>query len=291
MQTNVATLEEPTARHQGLIGDAVPAESSRGEWSRVKRGAILFAVAASLMCYASPAAGKGNIPTRAYAVITGPGLSHPIVFVAPWRKSVGGFSAGEGDLFLGLAGASGALPAGRLQTEAGHYIPSGVLPIDEVPSRAARGPRYRLTWFRDGVKDVAKQNIYPYAPSGLPLVYTFPSSRRALIVLFGRFQDPAHLWTGWGRATSFDLKNTLQFYGLPPVAPAVAAGQGNGPTSSVPTDAPSASPTTESVAPAPQAGPVLAVVLAAVLLAVLSTAFLWIQRRSRETDAVPGVEA
>jgi hypothetical protein len=251
----------------------------------VKRGAILCAVAASLMCYASPAAAKGNIPARAYAVITGPGLSHPIVFVASWRESVGGFSAGEGDLFLALAGRTGALPAGKLQTEAGDYIPWGVLPIDEVSSKAARGPRYRLTWFRDGVKDVARQNIYPYAPSG-PLVYTFPSSRRALIVLFGRFQDPAHLWTGWGRATSFELKNTLQFYGLPTVAPAVAAGQGNGPTSSVPTDAPSAI-STGSVARASLARPVLAVALAAViLLAVLSTAFLWIRRRTRALPAV-----
>jgi hypothetical protein len=257
----------------------------------VKRGAILFAIAASLVWYASPAVAKGTIPTRAYAVITGPGLPHPIVFVAPWKESVGGFSTGEGDLFLGLAGGTGALPAGKLQTEAGDYIPSGVLPIDEVPSRATRGPRYRLTWFRDGVKDVAKQNIYPYAPRG-PLMYTLPSSRRALIVLFGRFQDPAHLWTGWGRATSFDLKYALQFHGLPTVAPAVAAGQGNGPTSGIPTDAPSATPTAGSVTPLAQAGSVLAVVLAAViLLAVLPTAFLWIRRRSRESDAVSGVEA
>lgn len=258
----------------------------------MKRGAILFAVAASLVCWASPAAAKGNIAARAYAVITGPGLSHPIVFVAPWKESVGGFSAGGGDLFLGLAEASGALPAGKVQSGGeGDYIPSGVLPIDEVPSTAARGPRYRLTWFRDGVKDVAKQNIYPYAPD-LPLVYTFPSSRRALIVLFGRFQAPAHLWTGWGRATSFDLKNTLLVRGLPTVAPAVAASQGNGPDSSVPSEAPSATPTTGSVAPAPQAEPLLAFVLAAIIvLAVLSTGLLWIRRRSREVDAVPGVEA
>ena len=249
----------------------------------MKRGAIFFAVAVSLICCGSPAAAKGNIPPRAYAVITGPGLAHPIVFVASWRDSVGGFSTGEGDLFLGLAGSSGALPAGMLQTEAGDYIPSGVLPINEVPSKAARGPRYRLTWFRDGVKDVAKQNIYPYAPSG-PLVYTSPSSRRALIVLFGRFQAPAHLWTGWGRATSLALKNTLLLHGLPTVAPAVAAGRGNGRTSSVRTDAPNAIPTTGSVGPVPQAGAVLAVVLAVViLLAVLSTALLWIRRRGRET--------
>ncbi len=238
----------------------------------MKRGAILFAVAASLLCGASLAAAKGAIPTRAYAVVTGPGLSHPIVFVAPWKESVGGFSTGEGDLFLALAGASGALPGGRVQTEGGDYIPSGVLPIDEVPSKAARGPRYRLTWFRDGVKDVARQNIYPYAP-GLPLVYTFPSSRRALIVLFGRFQAPAHLWTGWGRATSSDLRNTLLLHGLRTVAPPDAAGQGSGPTSSVQTDAPSAIPTRGSVARVPQAGPVLAVALAAVIvLAVIRRA-------------------
>ena len=247
----------------------------------MKRSAILFALAASLMCYASPATAKGNIPTRAYAVIRGPGLSHPIIFAAPWTESVGGFSEGEGDVFLGLAEASGALPAGMLQTGGkGDSIPWGVLPIDEVPSRAARGPRYRLTWFRDGVKEVAEQNIYPFA-SGLPFVYTFPSSRRALTVLFGRFQDPAHLWTGWGRATSFDLKNTLQFHGLPTVAPAVTAGQGNTPTNAVPSDVPSTTATTGSVVPAPQAGPVPAVVVVVILMTLLSAAIPRVRRRSR----------
>jgi hypothetical protein len=249
----------------------------------VKRGAVLFAVAASLMCYVSPAAAKGRIPAHAYAVITGPGLSHPIVFVASWRESAGGFSEGEGDIFLGLAGASGAIPAARVKLGGGDFRPSGVLPIDEVPSRAARGPRYRLTWFRDGAKAVAKQNIYPYA-SSLPVVYTFPSSRRALIVLFARFQAPAHLWTGWGRATSFALKNTLLSRGLPAVAAAVPAGRGNGPISSVPTDSPTTTPATGSAPAAPHGGPVLSVVLGAtvVLLAILSTTFLWVRRRSRE---------
>jgi hypothetical protein len=256
---------------------------------RVKRGAILIAAAASLICSASPAAAKGNVPTRAYAVLSGPSLSHPIVFVASWRESVGGFSAGEGDLFLKLAGASGALPAGMVQPGGeGDYVPSGVLPIDEVPSAAARGPRYRLTWFRDGVEAVAQQHIYPFAPD-LPLVYTFPSSRRALIVLFGRFQAPAHLWTGWGRATSFDLKNMLLLRGLPTIEPAVAAGQGNGRTSSVPAEAPE-SLSTGSVAPASQAGRVLAVVPSAVmLLAVLSAVILWIRRRRQEAEVVRGV--
>lgn len=253
-----------------------------------RRAILLLVLAASLVSSASPAAAKGNIPTHSYAVITGPGLSHPIVFVSPWKKSLGGFYTGEGERFLGLAGGTGALPAGKEETETGDYIPSGVLPIDEVPSRAARGPRYRLTWFRDGVKDVAKQNIYPYAPAG-PLVYTFPSSRRALIVLFGRFQTPDHLWTGWGRATSFDLKTTLQFYGLPTVAPAVRAGKGNGPPGGFPTDAPSAVPTIGAVVPASHSGPVLAVALSVVfLLVVLATALLWLNRRGRETDSVAG---
>lgn len=285
-KTMMPPSKEPTSRHPSLVGRRGPFSrgARAGKGSRVKRGAILLAVAISLICSASPAAAKGNVPTRAYAIVTGPGLSHPIVFVASWRQSVGGLSAGEGELFLGLAGASGALPAGKVQPGGeGDFIPSGVLPIDEVPSRAARGLRYRLTWFRDGVEAVAKQNIYPYA-EGLPLVYTFPSSRRALIVLFGRFQAPAHLWTGWGRATSLDLRNTLVLHGLPTVAPAIAARQEDSPTSSVPAYALSATPATGSVAPAPQAGPVLAVVLASVTLLVgLPTAFHWIRRRSRET--------
>jgi hypothetical protein len=256
----------------------------------VKRGAIqLLVLAAFLVVSATPAAAKGNIPTRNYAVITGPGLSHPIVFVAPWKESRGGFYTGEGELFLGLANGTGATPAGRLETEAGNYVLDGVLPIDEVPSQGARGPRYRVTWFRDGVEDVARQNIYPYAR--FPLVYTFPSSRRALIVLFGRFQAPAHLWTGWGRATSFDLKTTLQFYGLPSVEPEVRADQGSAPPTSVATHAPSAAPVTGAVVPARHSGSVPVVVLSvAILLAILATTVVWM-RRSRKTDAASEVGA
>jgi hypothetical protein len=257
----------------------------------VKRGAILLLVlTASLALSATPAAAKGNIPTRTYAVVTGPGLPHPIVFTAPWKDSRGGFYTGEGELFLGLAGGTGALPAGRLKIGPGNYVPDGVLPIDEVPTQGARGPRYRLTWFRDGVEEVAKQNIYPYA--GFPLVYTFPSSRQALIVLFGRFQSPAHLWTGWGEATSFDLNTTLQFYGLPSVEPEVRADQGDAPSTSVATHAPSTAPVTGAVVPARHSGSAPAVVLSvAILLAILATTFLWMRRRSRKTDAVSEVGA
>ena len=253
------------------------------EGGRLTRRAILLLVlAASLISSASPAAAKGNIPTRNYAVITGPGLSHPIVFVAPWKESLGGFYTGEGELFLGLADRTGAIPAGRIQTEQGNYIPDGVLPIDDVPSQAARGPRYRLTWFRTGVKDVAKQNIYPYAPAG-PLVYTFPSSRRALIVLFGRFQSPNALWTGWGRATSFDLRMTLQSYGLPTVAPTVRSRDGSARSQSVPAEAAGAASTIGAAVPTAHSAPVLAVAVSVFLLVLLATAVLWLNRRDRES--------
>jgi len=136
-----------------------------------------------------------------------------------------------------------------------------------------------VTWFRTGVKDVAKQNIYPFAPAG-PLVYTFPSSRRALIILFGRFQSPNQLFTGWGRATSFDVKMTLQFYGLPTVAPAARAGRGSDPSGRV-AAAPSVIPTTGAVVPASHSAPVLAVAGLVFLLVLLATAVLWLNRRGR----------
>ena len=94
------------------------------------------------MFSASAVAAKGSIPRREYAVITGPGLSHPIVFTAPWKRSRGGFVSGEAELFLGLACGAGAIPAGRTATEAGGYVPDGVLPIDYVPPQAARGARF-----------------------------------------------------------------------------------------------------------------------------------------------------
>ena len=247
------------------------------------RRVVTLLIAASLVWSASPAVAKGNIPPRGYAVITGPGLSHPIVVVAPWKRSQGGYYSGEAELFLGLAGGTGAIPAGRLQTEGGDYVPYGVLPIDTMPSVTERGPRYRLTWFRDGVRKVARQNIYPYARPA-PLLYTFPSSRRALVVLFGRFQAPAHLWTGWGRATSLDLLKALQAYGLPTVAP--VARQDEAPPEGAHADAASAVPTTAAVGPASSAGHVLPVSLTAVILiALLAMSVPLLRRRYLEKSS------
>jgi hypothetical protein len=90
---------------------------------------------------------------------------------------------------------------GGKEPSSGRWFGPGGGPPIEIDARGCAWPRYRLTWFRDDVTDVAEQDLYPFAENGL-LVYTLPSSRQALIALFGRFQAPAHLWTGWGRATS-----------------------------------------------------------------------------------------
>ena len=242
----------------------------------MRRAILLFVVTASLVVPQTLASAKGNFPTRSYAVITGPGLSHPIVFVAPWKESRGGFYTSEGERFLALAGGTGALPAGREKTETGGYVPAGVLPIDKVPWPAARGPRYRVTWFRDGVQAVAKQDIYPYGVGG-PFVYTLPSSRRALIVLFGRFQSPAHLWTGWGQATSFDLLQFLEFYGLPTRPLGL---QMNSPAPATPTRTSDGVTPTGAIVPMAREGRGLAVALSVVsMLVVLTTALHWASRR------------
>jgi hypothetical protein len=243
---------------------------------------MLLAMTTSLVCLAGPVSAKGHFPTRAYAVLTGPGLAHPIVFAAPWKKSLGGYyGEGEADRFLGLAEGTGALPAGRLQTESGDYVRYGVLPIDDKPSVADFTPRYRLTWFRDGVDTVAVQDIYPYAAAG-PVVYTHPSSRRALIVLFGRFQSPADLWTGWGRATTFDLRKFLQYHGLPTVAPEVHANSTKGASGAAPTSTHSALPMDGQVqrTSQPTRMPPFAV-SAAVVLVVVSAIALWTRRRRK----------
>jgi hypothetical protein len=244
---------------------------------------ILLLVATSVVCLAGPVSAKGHFPVRGYAVLTGPGLKHPIVFAAPWKKSWGGYyGEGEADVFLGLANATGATPAGKLQTDVGNdYVPYGVLPLDQKPSVADFTPRYRLTWFRDGVDAVAIQDIYPYAAAG-PVVYTHPSSRRALIVLFGRFQSPAHLWTGWGRATTFDLRRFLQGYGLPTVPPEVHPASAKGSSSSAPTAPQSAVPLpgTGDQTTQPAGIPPFAVSLAVLLVVVSVVAFRTRQRRA-----------
>jgi hypothetical protein len=253
-----------------------------GDWAEVQvnRRAILLMmasmVAGAVIWAPGLAAANGDVQIRGYAVITGPGLAHPIVYSALWDSTRGGFYSDEAEIFLALANLTGAIPAGRDLLAGGGSVPDGVLPIASPPTkRSALGPRYRLLWFRDGVPDVAKQDLYPYAAGG-PLVYTLPASRPSLVDLFGRFQDPAHLWTGWGRATSSNLLNLLRFKGMPVIAPTNGivgntGSPGNGTTSGDAVDTPRSG--------SDSARPLLAIVLASV--AVLATGAIWLRRRLR----------
>ena len=144
------------------------------------------------------------------------------------------------------------------------------------------------------VTDLADRRLVPARPAplacrGLAGRVHLPVIPTSIDLLFGRFQALAHLWTGWGRATSFDLKAMLQFFGLPTVAPAARAGQGNGPPASTPTQASSAVSTKGAVVRTSDLRPALAVSLSVVfLLSVLATAFLWMNRRGRKTDSLAG---
>jgi hypothetical protein len=257
-----------------------------GDWKEVQvnRRAILLMmasmVAGAVIWAPDLAAANGDVQVRGYAVIRGPGLAHPIVYSAPWDSVRGGYYSDEAEIFLALANLTGAIPAGRDLLAGGGSVPDGVLPIASAPiKRSALGPRYRLIWFRDGVPDVAKQDLYPYVAGG-PLVYTLPASRQSLVDLFGRFQDPAHLWTGWGRATSGNLLNLLRFKGMPGTAPTDGTVGDMGPPGVV-TAAGDAVETPRSASDS--AGPLLAVVLA--LGAVLATGAIWLRRRLRTSHA------
>jgi hypothetical protein len=185
----------------------------------MKRLITLLAISGSLLLLPTTALAKENVAARGYAVITGPRLIHPIVLTAPWDRSRGGYYGNDAENFLHLADSSGAIPAGRDLLPGGGSVPDGVVPLRSRPSSASLGPVYRLTWFRNGVTDVVTQKVYPYASAG-PIVYTPPASRQALITLFGRFQDPAHLSTGWGTTTGEDdLLAFLQVRGLPGPGP------------------------------------------------------------------------
>ena len=162
-------------------------------------------------------------------------------------------------------------------------------PIDYTPSVVAFTPRYRLTWFRDGVTEVAKQDLYPYASAG-PVVYTYPSSRRALVEIFGRFQTPKRLWTGWGRATTFDLLKSLQSDGLPMVAPEVRVPQGA--PSQLPAASPDAGLAGGTMASLPQGGSAwIPAPLIPTLLLVLVLALFWVRHRRGETTVMHDVGA
>ncbi len=182
------------------------------------RSALPLAVIV-LLVSASPARAKGEVQPRGYAVLTGPGLHHPIVISAPWDPAKGGYYGTEAEYFVGFAESTGAIPAGKVHLGEGQYEYEGVLPITGDIHREALGPRYQLTWFRDGLRLVVKQDFYPNVGGGLPFVFTHHSSRKALMTIFGRFQYRPEVWTGWGKATDGDLLLGLQSKGLPKAPP------------------------------------------------------------------------
>ncbi|HJX07291.1 MAG TPA: hypothetical protein VJ736_04395 [Actinomycetota bacterium] len=180
---------------------------------RLRPAVLLTLIALSIST--SPAQAKGKVEPRGYAVLTGPGLRHPIVISAPWDPAWGGYYGTEAEHFIGFAESTGAIPAGKVDLGGGQYEYEGVLPVTGEIRRDALGPRYQLTWFRDGEASVVRQDFYPNIGGGLPFVFTHHSSRKGLLSIFGRFQYRPGVWTGWGKATDGNLLIGLESMGVP----------------------------------------------------------------------------
>ena len=233
-------------------------------------GLLAMSIMAVIVLSGTPAVAKAAPHIRGYAVLTGPGLAHPIVVSAPWNPHKGGYFGGESEIFLAFAEGTGAIPAGRNFIGGGVSVREGVLPLPEKLKASGLGPRYRLTWFRDDLDVIVKQDIYPYG-LGLPVVYTEPSSRKGLLTLFGRFQAPHHVWTGWGKATDIALLQSLWNRGLPLTAPATSRSKHRSPA----VDA--IAPTLPVPASSATSRPAIAV--AAALAILLSSTALYRRRR------------
>ncbi len=80
-------------------------------------------IIAVIVLSGTPAVAKGAPHIRGYAVLTGPGLAHPIVVSAPWNPHKGGYFGGEAEIFLAFAEGTGAIPAGRTSSVAGSRYP------------------------------------------------------------------------------------------------------------------------------------------------------------------------
>jgi hypothetical protein len=237
-----------------------------------KSGIVALLVVAGIVLSGTPAVAKGAPHIRGYAVLTGPGLEHPIVVSAPWNPHKGGYYGGEAEIFIAFAEGTGAIPAGRDFIGGGVSVPEGVLPLHEELKASGLGPSYRLTWFRDDLDVIVKQDIYPYR-LGLPVVYTEPLSRKGLLTLFGRFQAPHHVWTGWGKGTDAGLLLFLWDRGLPKTAPTTPPSRD--PRSAVDAIAPALPVPTRSATSRPD------IAVAAALAILLSSTALYRRRRRR----------
>jgi hypothetical protein len=123
-------------------------------------GLFVGAMVALLVGTQAAASAKGAEEVRGYAVVTGPGLAHPIVFTAPWDRSKGGYYSLEAEDLVNFATFAGG-------------IPGYVRPAAQAPELASLGPGYEVIFFRDCCRLSVHQVVYPFA-QGRPWVYTPP---------------------------------------------------------------------------------------------------------------------
>jgi hypothetical protein len=209
---------------------------------------MVVALAAALVIgMAAPALAKG----ATQAVISGPGLSKPIVV------SDGG-EPGQQTGLANLSSQSGLFWAifGSAEME------NAPVPLAKPPLPASLGPRYVLTYTvpsfsMDGAEHDAllRQDLYPYALSGA-LTYTPPGQRAG---------DNGLQSSGWLRAGA-GISSTLASIGLPPRSNAVVARQ-------LPV------PPTPAKPAAPLAGWWLLLVASVVVAGALAGGLVWLRRR------------
>ncbi len=161
------------------------------------------------LSFTVPAWAKGGGPARGYAVVTGPGLAHPIIVSAPWNPRLGGYYGGEAEALLNVATFSGAIP-GLV-----HYT-------SRHPSAAVLGPRYEVTYFMDGSSAVVHQFLYPFSSSGELWARVPAGQRSASHTVFGRYWGggPAGDWAR-GHPGNTSLLDFLQTLGMPSAGPSV----------------------------------------------------------------------
>lgn len=161
-------------------------------------GLLVGVLVALLVGIPTESSAKGAEVVRGYAVITGPSLAHPIVFSAPWDRTMGGYYSLEAEDFVNFATFAGG-------------VPGYVKPSPRAPASASLGPRYEVTFFRDCCRLVVHEVVYPFADGG-PWVYIPPGQRPAMRQVFGRFWGGGAA-PGWARA-HLGLVDLLEERGL-----------------------------------------------------------------------------
>ena len=163
----------------------------------------------SLVLIPVEASAKGVEVVRGYAVVTGPGLAHPIVISAPWDRDVGGYYGDEAEMLLNFATFAGSIP-GYVRTS----------PHASKP--AFLGPGYEVIFFRDCCRLSVHQVVYPFAQGG-PWIYMPSEQRQAMRRVFGRFWGGGAS-SGWAQAHE-GLVILLDQRGLPDQPPGPSTGQ------------------------------------------------------------------